>query len=55
MTDQQAREFLQRLAVPERTAAPPCPLCQSRHRLESRCAERASRLTSAMVAPAGRR
>jgi phage/plasmid primase-like uncharacterized protein len=50
MTDQEAREFLERLAVPNRTQPPPCPLCGGQHQLELRCAELASRLTSALVA-----
>jgi hypothetical protein len=38
MTEQEAREFIEMLAVPERSQPPPCPLCQTRHRLELRCA-----------------
>ena len=37
MNDQQAREFVEMLAVPERTAPPPCPLCGTGHALEARC------------------
>ena len=38
MTDQQAREFVESLAVPEHADPPPCPLCGQAHPLESQCA-----------------
>jgi hypothetical protein len=38
MTDQQAREFVEMLAVPEAAAPPPCPICGRGHRLETSCA-----------------
>jgi hypothetical protein len=37
MTDQQAREFVEALAVPEHADPPPCPLCGQSHPLESKC------------------
>jgi hypothetical protein len=37
LTDQQAREFVEALAVPEHADPPPCPLCGRRHPLESKC------------------
>jgi len=38
MTDQQAREFVEMLAVPQDTDPPPCPICGFRHQLEAACA-----------------
>ena len=38
MTDQQAREFVEMLAVPEAPEPPPCPICGCGHPLETRCA-----------------
>ena len=37
MTDQEAREFVQMLAVPQSTDPPPCPLCGRNHQLEAGC------------------
>jgi hypothetical protein len=37
MTDQEAREFVEALAVPEHAVPPPCPLCGQRHPLEAKC------------------
>ena len=37
MTDQQAREFVEALAVPEHADPPPCPICGQSHPLESKC------------------
>jgi hypothetical protein len=42
MNEQQAREFVEMLAVPEAADPPPCPLCGDRHELEARCFEAAS-------------
>jgi hypothetical protein len=39
-TERQIREFVEKLAVPERTPPPQCPLCSRRHPLEERCAQR---------------
>jgi len=41
-TERQMREFVEMLAVPERTPPPECPLCGRRHRLEKRCDRRAA-------------
>ncbi len=49
MTDQEAREFLEQLAVPNRTQPPPCPLCAGQHQLELRCVEPAFRPTVALA------
>jgi hypothetical protein len=38
MTDQEAREFVEMLAVPEAAEPPPCPNCGRGHPLEIRCA-----------------
>ena len=38
MTDQEAREFVEMLAVPEAAEPPPCPICGCRHPLETSCA-----------------
>jgi hypothetical protein len=38
MTDQEAREFVEMLAVPEAAEPPPCPICGRDHPLETRCA-----------------
>jgi hypothetical protein len=38
MTDQEAREFVEMLAVPEAAEPPPCPICGRGHPLETRCA-----------------
>ena len=48
MTDQEAREFVEMLAVPEAAEPPPCPICGRGHPLETRCAH--SRLTAALEA-----
>ncbi len=37
MTDQEVREFVEMMAVPESTDPPPCPLCGHRHPLETMC------------------
>jgi hypothetical protein len=37
LSDQQGRQLLQMLAVPDPTRPPSCPLCGSPHRLEQRC------------------
>jgi len=37
MTDQEIRQFVEKLAVPEPISPPPCPLCGLAHRLETRC------------------
>jgi hypothetical protein len=37
MTDQEAREFVEMLAVPESTDPPPCPVCGHTHPLETGC------------------
>ena len=37
MNEQQAREFVEMLAVPEAADPPPCPLCGHRHQLETVC------------------
>lgn len=37
MNDQQAREFVEMLAVPESTNPPPCPICGHSHPLETGC------------------
>jgi len=37
MTDQEAREFVEMLAVPRPTGPPPCPICGDPHPLETRC------------------
>jgi len=37
MTDQEAREFVEMLAVPEAAEPPPCPICGCGHPLETRC------------------
>jgi hypothetical protein len=38
MTEQQAREFVELLAVPDTAEPPPCPICGCGHPLETRCA-----------------
>jgi hypothetical protein len=38
MTDQEAREFVEMLAVPEAAEPPPCPICGRGHPLETSCA-----------------
>jgi hypothetical protein len=38
MTDQEAREFVEMLAVPEAAEPPPCPICGRGHSLEAGCA-----------------
>jgi hypothetical protein len=38
MTDQEAREFVEMLAVPEAADSAPCPVCGCGHPLETRCA-----------------
>ena len=47
MTDQQAREqareFVEKLAVPEAAEPPPCPICDRGHPLETRCAHSTDR------------
>jgi len=43
MNEQQAREFVEMLAVPEAADSPPCPLCGGRHALETKCLTPASR------------
>jgi len=48
MTDQQAREFVETLAVPQRTSPPPCPICGHSHLLETKCV-----LTRGEGAPVG--
>jgi hypothetical protein len=37
MNEQQAREFVEMLAVPEAPDPPPCPLCGHPHQLETKC------------------
>ena len=37
MNEQQAREFVEMLAVPETADSPPCPLCGHKHQLETKC------------------
>ena len=37
MNEQQAREFVEMLAVPEAADPPPCPLCGGMHALETKC------------------
>jgi hypothetical protein len=37
MTDQEIRQFVEILAVPDPADPPACPLCGHSHRLESRC------------------
>jgi hypothetical protein len=37
MDEQEIRRFVEMLAVPRPTPAPPCPLCGKGHRLEARC------------------
>jgi hypothetical protein len=37
MTDQQVREFVEKLAVPDAAESPPCPICERGHPLETRC------------------
>ena len=37
MNEQQAREFVEMLAVPEAADPPPCPLCGDIHELETNC------------------
>jgi len=37
MNEQQAREFVEMLAVPEAADSPPCPLCGHGHELETLC------------------
>jgi hypothetical protein len=37
MNEQQAREFVEMLAVPKPAVPPPCPLCGEHHPLEARC------------------
>jgi len=39
--DQEARQFAEMLAVPQKAGPPPCPLCHESHVLEQRCASRA--------------
>jgi len=39
MTEQEAREFVEMLAVPEAAEPPPCPICGCGHPLESRCVQ----------------
>jgi hypothetical protein len=38
MTDQEAREFVEMLAVPEAAEPPPCPICGRGHPLDTGCA-----------------
>jgi hypothetical protein len=38
MSDQEAREFVEMLAVPEAAEPPSCPICGRDHPLEARCA-----------------
>ena len=38
MSEQEAREFVEMLAVPDAPAPPPCPLCGRGHPLETSCA-----------------
>jgi len=52
MTDQEAREFVELLAVPDSTDPPLCPLCGQDHPLEMRC-ERPSQDGEAPVAITG--
>ena len=40
MTDQDVREFVEMLAVPEPADPPPCPLCGHSHPLETMCVPR---------------
>jgi hypothetical protein len=55
MTDQQAREFVEALAVPEHADPPSCPLCGQRHPLQSKCTsadvERPDPLTASRTSP----
>jgi hypothetical protein len=55
MTDQQAREFVEALAVPEHADPPPCPLCGQRHPLEAKCLsadlERHEDVTASRISP----
>lgn len=37
MNDQEAREFVEMLAVPESPAPPLCPICGRAHPLETQC------------------
>ena len=37
MTDQEAREFVEMLAVPEASEPPACPICGRGHPLETSC------------------
>jgi hypothetical protein len=37
MTEQEAREFVELLAVPESAEPPPCPICGCGHPLETPC------------------
>ena len=37
MNEQQAREFVEMLAVPEAADPPPRPLCGHRHEVETEC------------------
>jgi hypothetical protein len=37
MTEQEAREFVELLAVPEAAEPPPCPICGCGHPLETPC------------------
>jgi hypothetical protein len=37
MTDQEAREFVEMLAVPEASEPPACPICGCGHPLETSC------------------
>ena len=55
MTDQQAREFVEMLAVPQATDPPPCPICGSSHQLEVACIlPRRDRPVSALAPNEGR-
>jgi hypothetical protein len=51
MTEQEAREFVELLAVPEAAEPPPCPICGCGHPLETGCA----RLTDRRPEADGRR
>ena len=47
MTDQEAREFVEMLAVPEAAETPPCPICGRGHPLETSCAHLTDRCLEA--------
>ena len=51
MTDQEAREFVEMLAVPRAAEPPPCPICGRGHPFETSCPLSTARRFEAAGAP----